>query len=62
MPKIIDEIIYEDSVGKISAIQDKKWGGVTLFADHKDGLHEQISVPKDALEGIVFFLNKARGL
>ena len=62
MPKIMDEIVYEDCVGKISGIQDKKLGGVTLFADHKDGLHEQISVPKDALEGIVFFLNKARGL
>jgi len=58
----MDTKLYEDEVGKISGIQDKQSGSVTLFANHKDGLHEQISVPKDALESIVFFLNKARGL
>jgi len=58
----MNKMIYEDDVGKISGKQNKISGGVTLFAHHEDGLHEQISVPKDALESIVFFLNKARGL
>lgn len=57
-----DVKIYEDVVGKITGKTNKHSGSVTLFADHKDGLHEEISVPKDALEGIVFYLNKARGL
>lgn len=49
MPEIMDEIIYEDSVGKISVIQDKKWGSVTLFADHNDGLHEHRGVGGSAV-------------
>ena len=62
MGAINENIIYEDVVGKITGKQNKHGGSVTLFVDHKDGLHEQISIPKNALEGTVFFLNKARGL
>lgn len=62
MEVINEKIIYEDVVGKISGKQNKHGGSVTLFDNHKYGLHEEISVPNAALEGIVFYLNKARGL
>lgn len=49
--------IYEDDVGKISGKQNKH-GSITLFADHKDGLHEEISIPKDALQDTKLFISK----
>ena len=53
--------IYEDNKGKILG-RHTDTGSVILKVEYKDLLPEHITVPDKALESIVFFLNKARGL